>query len=378
MRDLDDNELVTDAFASFTNPAASSAGPSAGSSGQAEGTADIRRIVARRRKTRYTALLVIGALLVAVPIAAFAANPRGNQGPPVADHSPSPEPSVALSPSPSASPSVSPTPFIELTAEELNAAQANAQLNPPAWADICAGVVFFTNAVHTNLDNDAGLETAAIGHCEAGDLLTTQVVAFERDAGGKIVVMGQIARIKAPARFTNLAARAGGGVTATVTREGVTQQRGYAWDGVKFKQVSGPTEFPPPTDLMITVTDRTPVVVPDLPDCHSEGIDGSYTITVRNIGNTNSTRFYVVFDQTTGAGPNLLGSNASGWVRTKLETRAIEWHAPLKPGESATFTLTTTMWACEMNWSHLFTIFGEYADSNPANDKVYARMVQTK
>jgi hypothetical protein len=61
---------------------------------QAPGAAAVRRTVAVRRRNRYAVLSVLGAVLVAIPVAAYAANPRGNSSPPL------PGSSVAVSSSP--------------------------------------------------------------------------------------------------------------------------------------------------------------------------------------------------------------------------------------------------------------------------------------
>ncbi|MEV6925445.1 hypothetical protein AB0M46_13240 [Dactylosporangium sp. NPDC051485] len=77
---------------------------------QAPGTAAVRRTVAVQRRNRYSMLGLLGAVLIAIPVAAYAANPRGNNSPPL------PGTSVAASNSPSATASASPTPSEGATA----------------------------------------------------------------------------------------------------------------------------------------------------------------------------------------------------------------------------------------------------------------------
>ncbi|GAB3359730.1 hypothetical protein GCM10027452_25190 [Micromonospora halotolerans] len=90
----------------------------------APGAPAVRHKVAVRRRVRLAAFSVAGAMLVAVPIAAYAANPRGNNSPPnvVGSASPvepaSPTPSVGPS---SASPSSTPASSAPTAADLRNA-----------------------------------------------------------------------------------------------------------------------------------------------------------------------------------------------------------------------------------------------------------------
>ena len=68
------DELIGEAFDEFTGAAAPAV--------RAAGTAAVRSTVAHRRKVRLTTLSALGVLLLAVPVAALAANPWGNNGPP--------------------------------------------------------------------------------------------------------------------------------------------------------------------------------------------------------------------------------------------------------------------------------------------------------
>ncbi|MEV8516112.1 hypothetical protein [Dactylosporangium sp. NPDC051484] len=91
------DHLLNDAFDDFAAAERSTAE-------QAPGTAAVRRTVAVQRRNRYTMLSLLGAVLVAIPVAAYATNPRGNNSPPL------PGSSVTASSSPSRTASASPSP----------------------------------------------------------------------------------------------------------------------------------------------------------------------------------------------------------------------------------------------------------------------------
>jgi hypothetical protein len=95
MTDQFDN-MLHDAFDDFAAAERSTAK-------QAPGAAAVRRTVAVQRRNRYTMLGVLGAVLIALPVAAYAANPRGNNSPPV------PGASATLAQSPSATASATPS-----------------------------------------------------------------------------------------------------------------------------------------------------------------------------------------------------------------------------------------------------------------------------
>lgn len=89
--------LLHDAFDDFTAAERAAAK-------QPPGTAAVRHTVAVRRRNRYTTLSVLGAVLIAIPVVTYAANPRGNNSPPL------PGASVTASGSPSATATANPTP----------------------------------------------------------------------------------------------------------------------------------------------------------------------------------------------------------------------------------------------------------------------------
>ncbi|WP_117211390.1 hypothetical protein [Allorhizocola rhizosphaerae] len=248
------DELIGEAFGEFTSAAAPSV--------RAAGTAAVRSTVAHRRKARLMTFSVLGALLLAVPVTALAANPWGNNGPPHMAASDGPTTPV---PSPSAEPSPPPprqvqSPDGRITLDQLT----SVDVTVPAWAKDFArcksGSVrlkktgpaqndLVVNAVvHTNLDSDPQLETAAVLLCLSGDPSPEMVVAFDRDHDGKIVTLGRILGGGGwdDVDFVQtMSARPDGGINVRACIGGcgsdptdnMYQNREYAWDGSEFARV---------------------------------------------------------------------------------------------------------------------------------------------
>ena len=97
MTDHDDDLLISGAFRDFQHAAEPSVRPA--------GSTAIRGLAVARRRARLTMLSVIGTLLIAAPVATYAALDQDNQGPPVIAATPTP-PSPSVSASPSAPPAV--------------------------------------------------------------------------------------------------------------------------------------------------------------------------------------------------------------------------------------------------------------------------------
>jgi hypothetical protein len=101
MNEFDDDLLISGAFRDFQRAAEPSVRPA--------GSSAVRGLAVQRRRARITMLSVVGALVIAVPVATYAALDQDNQGPPVlpagTSTSPSPPEKVEPSPIPSASPS---------------------------------------------------------------------------------------------------------------------------------------------------------------------------------------------------------------------------------------------------------------------------------
>ena len=225
------------------------------------GAAAARATVARRRRVKVTTFSVLGALLIAVPIAAFAAHPRGNNPPPVVTNSGTPSP--VLSPTPSSSPSGPPAREARFTREQLTAAKARVPEQPDWSCPYLLGPELMVRmVVHTNLDDDPTLETAALVVCSSDDLNRSQVAAYDIDDAGAPVLLGAVVNSLHPHDIVDLGSRQGGGVVAVVAYseelrqpgQPPDQRREFAWDGRTFEQVGGPVGFPErkPAELSIT------------------------------------------------------------------------------------------------------------------------------
>ena len=94
--------------------------------------------------------------------------------------------------------------------------------------------------------------------CLFGTRGPAQVVAFDRDAAGRVVTLGRVAATADPTPewLIGLQVRAADGVIRVAMADrapGVgwpleqsqRQWRGYRWDGERFRQVEGPTSFGP-------------------------------------------------------------------------------------------------------------------------------------
>ncbi|WP_422770942.1 hypothetical protein ACN28C_30540 [Plantactinospora sp. WMMC1484] len=335
------DNLIDDALGDFHAVEAATAGPV-----PAAGT--VRATVRHRRRVRLGTLSVLAAIVVAIPIAALAANPQGDNPPPDPAVSDRPSPTAPVTPTPGASASRSsptPAPPVDgrITLRELGRTEVEI---PPFRTSACpdtrvklpakeSGAMYarwVEKVVHTNLDGDSALETAALLLCRAGEAPDSQVVGFDRDASGKIRTLGLIVGQEEMLNIRDIGVRPGGGIVADVTDMiaccGVPasrerrQQREYGWDGTRFTQVGGATIWGDPrfvTDLEVLVSD---VVLGPVTDGKRFG---SATVTVRNNGPRASGRFQVGFGACTfdcAAFPD--------WAWGDHDT----YQPPLEPGRS--------------------------------------------
>ncbi|MET7400999.1 hypothetical protein ABZS66_46720 [Dactylosporangium sp. NPDC005572] len=350
MSEFDD--LINDAIGDFRSTEATTPAIT-------PGTAAVRATVRHRRTVRLTTLSVLGAVLIAAPIAAFAADPHGNNPPPVPGNSITPTPVESATPLP-ASPSAEPPPDGVITAAQLGAVTVDF---PPFLSRQCdttavklaisAGkgeigqsTAWIEKVVHTDLDGDSALETAALVQCRSGETPRGQVLAFDRNADGAVVLLGVVVAEDSRYVVRDIAVRDGGGIVAEVsdfiaccgTEPGAErhQFREYGWEGGKFRQLAGPTAFGDParvTDLQVTVTD---VVLGPVVDGKRTG---TAKVTVKNNGPHPSGRFRVGLGNCSFAcaGPN--PAFASSWVFGTYQAP----HAPLPAGEQVSETVAITV-----------------------------------
>jgi hypothetical protein len=293
------------------------------------GTARIRETVRSRKRNRTIVLGAVAALVVAIPAAAYAAIGGDRHGPPrpaASSATPSASPSASDSPAPSPSVTSASSPTTKAPNGQIPLALLkNATLNLPPWlpswrSGCPSGPQKFTDGsryvaqsdhlwidkvVYGDVDHDGAPETVARVLCE-DEYSTYQVVAFDRDAHGKIRTLGRVAGSTLSATdFTpgavtdicDLRIGADGSIQLQVldfpvpfacserqdvqARWVTKQWRTFAWNGSGFVQSAGPTSFPTnpyASDLSVTSSDLTMV--------HQTNGHylGTMTVTVKNVG----------------------------------------------------------------------------------------------
>ncbi|MGK5672315.1 hypothetical protein ACSNOB_05655 [Micromonospora sp. URMC 106] len=388
MTEHDDVQLIDEAFHQLS----ASLGPAVRPPG------GVRDLVARRRRTRVTTATVAAGLVAVLPVAAFMGTGRGQPGrdpAPVAASvgattgTPS-APSASATPSPSASPSApvparggGPVTLAELTAAPVavpewpwsgssGTACADGLVRLASSAKVGGARVGVVQLHQADLDGDAELETAALLRCGHG---AEQVVAFDRDADGRVATLGQVVATTAdmPA-IVDIDARPRGGVTATVADSRTAtdrqrQERQYAWDGERYGQVGGATSFPVrqrPVDLGLTVAD--PVAGPVSGPCEDAMRDVSVTFTVKNHSRQPSDRFHLEWR----GGAFLPNGSYDGpyWLDTPGHPAQDGGHRGLKPGESVDLTFTFKIDACVTEWGFTTDIHSGRPDPDTGNNHV--------
>lgn len=350
----------------------------------------VRATVKHRRTVRLTTLSVVGALLIAAPIAAFAADPHGNNPPPTPGESVTTVP-VGPSPSEAAPTSTAPAPPDgTLTAAQIGAVKVTIpafrgdwcptkQIKLPASMPTSQAKAWVAKVVHTDLDGDPALETAALILCQRGETPSSEVVAFDRDAAGNVVVLGTIVADSQYFIVRDIKARDGGGIVAGVTDfiaccgsnpdDERHQQREYGWDGTKFRQLGGPASYGDPariTDLQVTVTE---VVLGPVVDGKRTG---TAKVTVKNNGPNPSGRFLVSL---ANCSFNCFGPDVPAVKQTAFGTYESP-HAPLAAGQQLSETLTVTVDASFTTGTVRVTVQAtglkdkhEIEDTNPDNNE---------
>jgi hypothetical protein len=261
------DDLIHDAFAEFdaAERAAHVAVP---------GVATVRNTIAHRRRVRVAALSMIGALLIVIPIAAYAAGPRGDEPLPGGS-----EPASPSAPAPSAQPSNSAAqPSSPAAPPDLR----NVTLDLPAFPGFesackAKGTQKFVNGkltrggtdlvigelapIMADLDGVPGDEALTTIRCQNdGSLNVTQLIALKVGPGGGLTALGYV--VNSPdtpnvlAKFTRdnitvdngvVRLTVGGAYATNGWPPCIRQIRGYAWRNGAFRQVSGPTSFPTPS-----------------------------------------------------------------------------------------------------------------------------------
>lgn len=227
------------------------------------GSVAVRRAVRRRRRVA-AALAGVGVLVVILPLARWAGSGHDDRSP-----------TAAATTAPAAT-TVAPGPAVASLAPNAAITRADllaATLDLPPWPDgtpCPAGpvrlvdppgrpgeVILSTFAGgYGDVDSDGLAEPVVLLRClrDSGEY-PVQVLALDRNANGRIVVLGAVFRSDSAKseQVYSLTVRPDGLVNVEVTdvlpasgEPGPEhrQWRGFRWDGQAFQQVDGPTGFP--------------------------------------------------------------------------------------------------------------------------------------
>jgi hypothetical protein len=297
------------------------------------GPGAVRATVRRRRRITTTAVVATAAVLVAAPVAGYAAINRG-AGPdpaPAGSSTPTPEQSTAT-PTPPPSASASPPPpsgrisrsellatAVDLPPWQSNAPSSCTRENVRLASESASLKPWLMDLVYGDANADGAQETIATLGCSPGNFDMQQVVVFDRDASGRVVTLAQVVRTNRDGIGWIIDVTAGGKgkvkarvgdirPCCDVGEEQVQKQdRTYSWNGKGFAQTGGPTTFGERPDFRIDLR----VTTSDL--AFTPGTDGrspgEISVTIRNNGPRESFNLAVSLDL---AGLEV-GREGSGW-----------------------------------------------------------------
>ncbi|MET8837187.1 hypothetical protein ABZV78_25175 [Micromonospora sp. NPDC004540] len=236
------------------------------------GAETVRTTVRRRRRRTIRLAAAVTLVAVAAPGAAWAVLADGAAPPappahsrtPAPPESPTPTPRVTPTPTaPSSGPPAAPDGRINrsdllaarvdlpdwaayapasCTTADVRLLPASTRQSRPALLDVRYG----------DVDGDGASETVALVGCLFGDTVAKQVVGFDRDRAGQVVLLGGVTRTgDGIGDITETAVRSDGTVRVRVADvqaccgDPVRRQwRGYRWDDRRFVQVEGPSAMP--------------------------------------------------------------------------------------------------------------------------------------
>jgi hypothetical protein len=252
------DDLINDAFTDFDAAERSAHRP-------VPGTGAVRHKVAVRRRARFTAFGVVGALLVAVPVTAYSASPRGNNSPPGTVVSPSPDrpsPTPTTTPPPAAEPDDVRTATLKLPAfprfEEHCKAEGtrkfvNGKARTVGTTELTIGEL---TPIRADLDGRPGDELLTTLACRNdGSVHPVQLLALKVAPDGSLSPLGFVLDDSFTAGYTPDTVKVDGGVVrleviGDYQSDGNPpcdpQIRGYAYRDGAFRQVEGPTRFTKP------------------------------------------------------------------------------------------------------------------------------------
>lgn len=325
------------------------------------GVAGVYATVRQRRRNRAVAVGVLALAVVGGPTVGLALTDRS--GPP-AGGEPSvtaseavPSPSDSASPPPSSSASVTPAaPDGRISLADLKHARLDLPAWPPAATPECRqgkGVEFVGQPIYTDVDHDGAVETVAWLHCQAqAEYKIAKVVAFDRDASGSIVTLGQVLQTPSGGdegvgiwKVWGVQATDDGriridvgeywpccGVPAELPQH---QWRTYGWDGRRFVQTGGPTRFGPNPKIIDIAPTADDVVMTQQADGTWRG---TLTVKVRNPGSLPAWIEVVLDGRFDGIGPGW--DKCDGALVATEESTAWCDGGTVAPGRTVTLSLT--------------------------------------
>ncbi|SCL13637.1 hypothetical protein GA0070624_0192 [Micromonospora rhizosphaerae] len=262
-----DDALLGGEFSAYREtllPAVHPAGPTAA-----------RETARRRRRRSAAAAAAVAVLTLTIPVVGWATIGRDQGRPPTPTGTLPPVPTDTESPTATATPMPSPTATGGAQRPISRADLLAATVDVPEWpagAPCASGPTPLTDppgrpgevilsgfvGAYGDVDRDGVKEPVALIRCLVSKgSYPEQVVAFDRDAAGRVVVLGRIFRSdqEKPEWLYSLSVRPDGLVRVEVTDvvpvdgrvpdESHRQWRGFRWNGSDFVQTDGPLSFSP-------------------------------------------------------------------------------------------------------------------------------------
>ncbi len=299
MSDLDFDDLLAGAVADYRAETATRIMPAG--AGAAITTAK------HRRSVHAVAMGIVAAILVAVPVAAYATSLHDHGvAPPAGPPSASASPSESTSPSASASPSVAQS---DATPGDFDGL-GNATLTMPGFPTPgCpsgtakfvhgrSGSKMIVSSVVADVNGDGAADVVAYVTCGSAENKPGEVIAFHVGAGGDVTTIGLVVGPASEVgpndlihKVTGMKVNPDGSIVATVgdyettftdggVHFGIFQDRTYTWNGHAFAQSAGPTSFHVPASVKLTAT-ASPMHFGKAANGHR---NGTMTVTIRNTG----------------------------------------------------------------------------------------------
>lgn len=278
---------------------------------QVAGPSQVRRTVLRRRRRNSAVGSALALVLVAGSATGYLTWQRGPEraepGPPrVSASVDATGPTSVPSPTPSGS---APASDGRISRQELLATpvdlpswrvpQPRCQSGPQRLVERSSqdGAKVLEGLDYADVDGDGRMEALALVRCVVGTHGPGQVIAIDRDPGGRVVTLGPVVQDGKTAPQWLLAVDGGQDGTVRVEMADIApgggwplawsqrQWRTYRWNGTAFRQVAGPTSFGPNphvANVSVTASDLVWSEAPAAPGIWT----GTLKVTIRNSGAT--------------------------------------------------------------------------------------------